>query len=148
MPSHRSPSRRRRSLRAAAFTTVVIGGVLLPSTSAFADDRPSAAPSEPGAVPSASASDTPRDSGSATPRPVPDRTSGEVAAPRGGVAAGERADGTPRPVPDRKAGEVAAPRGGVAAGERPVGQEGGNPATAVAGAAAGAVLLAGAGTVV
>ncbi|MFG2771104.1 hypothetical protein [Streptomyces sp. NPDC048350] len=147
MPSHRSPSRRRRSLRAAAFTTAVIGGVILPATSAFADDSPSVAPSAPSAAPSVSAPDTTPESGATTPRPVPDRTPSEVAAPRGGVAAGERADGRPRPVAERTPSPVAAPRGGVAAGERPAGRTGEDVTTAVAGSAAGAALLAGAGIV-
>ncbi|MFB7371919.1 hypothetical protein ACFC0D_18950 [Streptomyces sp. NPDC056222] len=165
MPSHRRPSRRSRTLRTAAFTTAVIGGVLLPSTSAFASDGPSAAPADSTVRPTAAADTTP-DSRSATPqpapaptspekgrdtvdtepRPAPDRTPGEVTAPRGGVAAGERADGGPRPVADRTPGEVTAPRGGVAAGERPADRSGENT-TAIAGSVAGAAILAGAGTV-
>ncbi|MFD5102829.1 hypothetical protein ACFWJN_28195, partial [Streptomyces albidochromogenes] len=58
----------------------------------------------------------------------------------------ETATPTPCPVPDRTTGEVAAPRGGVAAGERPAGQSG-DDTTVVAGSVAGAVILAGAGTV-
>ncbi|MEU6945262.1 sortase-dependent protein [Streptomyces sp. NPDC046316] len=119
MPSHCSPSRRRRSLRAAVFTTAVIGGVILPATSAFADESPSVAPSAPSAAPSVSAPDTTPESGATTPRPVPERTPSEVAAPRGGVAAGER----------------------------PAGRTGEDVTTAVAGSAAGAALLAGAGIV-
>ncbi|MFD9034087.1 hypothetical protein ACFVZW_23525 [Streptomyces sp. NPDC059567] len=165
MPSHRRPSRRSRSLRTAAFTTAVIGGVLLPSTSAFASDGPSAAPSDSTVRPTAAADTTPdsrsdnpkpapaptssekgRGTVDSQPRPVPDRTPGEVTAPRGGVAAGERAAAKPSPVADRTPSEVAAPRGGVAAGERPAGQSG-DSTTAIAGSVAGAVILAGAGTV-
>ncbi|WP_329114235.1 sortase-dependent protein [Streptomyces sp. NBC_01353] len=137
MPSHRRPSRRSLTLRTAAFTTAVIGGVLLPSTSAFASDGPSAAPSDSTVRPTAAADATP-DSRSDKPQATPAPTSPEKERDTG--------DTEPRPVPDRTSGEVAAPRGGVAAGERPADRSGDNT-TAIAGSVAGAAILAGAGSV-
>lgn len=108
----------RPTLRTAVLTATALGAVLLPSTAAVADSGASPVPTV--------------DSGADTPTPAPDSRRAEPA---------ERAESPDaEPVPR---GTV--PRGGVDAGERPAESTG---ATALYGSAAGAVLLAGAGTLV
>lgn len=122
----------RPSLRSALLAALAAGAVLVPATSAFADSAP-AKPSSASAEPSAAA----RPAASAEPA----QSARPSAVPRGGVAAGDRPSAAPSAVP------ATAPRGGVAAGERPAG--GSNDGTAaLVGTALGAVLVAGAGTVV
>lgn len=121
----------RPSLRNALLAALAAGAVLVPATSAFADSAP-AKPSSASAEPSAA-----RPAASAEPA----QSARPSAVPRGGVAAGDRPSAAPSAVP------ATAPRGGVAAGERPAG--GSNDGTAaLVGTALGAVLVAGAGTVV
>ncbi|AVZ73291.1 hypothetical protein SLUN_14995 [Streptomyces lunaelactis] len=118
----------RLSLRALALATVAAAAVIVPSAAAFADTTP---------PPSARPTEDPAPSkGSDTVTAPQDR--GPSAAPRGGVAAGDK----PAPV------RGSAPRGGVSAGERPAGSETGSSTTALAGSATALALLAGAGTIV
>ncbi|MEE1845829.1 hypothetical protein ABZ776_21645 [Streptomyces sp. NPDC007076] len=119
-----------RLLRTAVLAAVAAGAVLVPSAAAFAD----ASPSTPSVERSAAAGTN----GGAGATPEAAQPS---AVPRGGVAAGDS------PAPAVKRPGSAAPRGGVAAGERPAGTSG-DSTTMIAGSAAGALLLAGAGTVV
>ncbi|MFG3530312.1 hypothetical protein ACGF8B_26755 [Streptomyces sp. NPDC047917] len=128
----------RLSLRTAVLAAVAAGAVLVPSAAAFADATPS--PSAPSVKRSAAA----RAEGGATAEPK--RGAQPSAAPRGGVAAGD----SPAPAkaePTVKRPGAAAPRGGVAAGERPTGTSG-DQTTVLAGSAAAALLVAGAGTIV
>ncbi|MFE6037337.1 LPXTG cell wall anchor domain-containing protein [Streptomyces sp. NPDC056452] len=79
----------------------------------------------------------------ATPKPVPtaaERTATPSPAP-------EAAEPSAAPAPAEKSRSRVTPRGGVAAGERAATETGGG-STALYGSAAGAVLLAGAGTFV
>ncbi|MFF9350515.1 hypothetical protein [Streptomyces sp. NPDC014734] len=126
----------RSSLRTAVLAAVAAGAVLIPSAAALADTP---APSAPSLERSAAA----EEAASA----VPARGSAPSVAPRGGVAAGE----DPTPVPAERAAAAkraaAAPRGGVAAGERPAATSGDSTAV-LAGSAAAALLVAGAGTLV
>lgn len=125
----------RLSLRTAVLAAVAVGAVLAPAGAAFASDSPKPVPTKPNdatktsAPPSAMPSDAPRGGVAAGNRPAPSRLS-------------------PTPVPAQMAGATphSVPRGGVAAGERPAGNSG--DTTALAGSAAAAVLLAGAGTFV
>ncbi|WP_328320903.1 hypothetical protein [Streptomyces sp. NBC_00388] len=133
----------RLSLRTAVLAAVAVGTVLVPSTAAFASDspKPAAAKTEPSAAPA--------DRSEAAARANAPRAVRPGTAPRGGVAAGDKPAPKARvatPVPKDRAAAAPAPRGGVAAGERPTGNSGTTPA--LIGSAAGAVLLAGAGTVV
>ncbi|MEU0685660.1 hypothetical protein [Streptomyces uncialis] len=161
----------RSILRRATLLTAAIGGVLAPAGAAVASDgapdrsiivSDSESPAKVEVV--QRDREVPGDKVTATqpPRSVPASESGpRVAdgkpadkkislAPRGGVAAGE-ATATPAPAPRVADGKPAekrislAPRGGVAAGERVAAEGGGS--TAVAGSAAGLVMLAGAGTI-
>ncbi|MFJ4768136.1 hypothetical protein ACIP88_03310 [Streptomyces uncialis] len=167
----------RSILRRATLLTAAIGGVLAPAGAAVASDSApdrsivvsdsDSGPSSPKvevverdkATAGEKTTVTPRGgvaAGKATPSPVPSpaverqapsKDGPAVATPRGGVAAGG-GDAPVRPEarPAVKEGApVVTPRGGVAAGER-VAAEGGG-ATAVAGSAAGLVMLAGAGTI-
>ncbi|MFE0106881.1 hypothetical protein [Streptomyces sp. NPDC059009] len=167
--SHRRPSASRQSLRTAVLTSAVLGGVLVPSAAAFADDA-TPKPKAPGTA----ASETPR------PKAPADSKVPSESKPRGGVAAGELPATKPTPAPKteapseapkpdapsdaakkKEAAALAAkkraaadqqgmekkPRGGVAAGERPA-SSGTDTSTVLAGSAAGAALLAGAGTFV
>ncbi|GAA2924483.1 MULTISPECIES: LPXTG cell wall anchor domain-containing protein [Streptomycetaceae] len=111
----------RSTLRAAVLTAVAAGAVLLPSAAAFADDAP---------------------------RPKPSATPTPSAVPTEAPQPGEAAEPTrvPTAVPADAVPPGTLPRGGVAAGERAAGETGGS--TALYGSAAGAVLLAGAGTLV
>jgi hypothetical protein len=125
----------RLSLRALALATAVAGALIVPSTAAFADTTPSPRATERTPAPS---------KGGDTVTAPRDR--GPSAAPRGGVAAGDRR--TPAPASDQVSKRrSAAPRGGVNAGEQPAGNESGTTA-ALAGSAAALALVAGAGTVV
>ncbi|WP_031085484.1 hypothetical protein [Streptomyces sp. NRRL WC-3549] len=108
----------RPTLRTAVLAATALGAVLLPSAAAVADSTPA---SEPTVV---------SDATTATPTPAPQR--------------GEATE-APSPVPAESVPAGTVPRGGVDAGERPAGDSGG---TALYGSAAGAVLLAGAGTYV
>ncbi|GGT38697.1 hypothetical protein GCM10010207_43630 [Streptomyces atratus] len=127
----------RLSLRTALLAAVAAGAVLVPSTAAFADSTPAPKPSVERSAAAAPAGTT-----------APTRGSEPTVVPRGGVAAGDSP--APAKVERPAAGKRsagAAPRGGVAAGERPAGTSG-DSTTALAGSAAAAVLVAGAGTVV
>ncbi|MEV8456030.1 hypothetical protein AB0467_15505 [Streptomyces sp. NPDC052095] len=134
-----------RLLRTAVLAAVAAGAVLAPSAAAFADTTPKpATPSvEPSAVPSKERARA------AAAEAAAGQSASPSVMPRGGVAAGE----SPTPVPARTATaeptvrDGAAPRGGVDAGERPAGTSG-DSTPALAGSAAGALLLAGAGTFV
>ncbi|MFJ7330491.1 MULTISPECIES: hypothetical protein [Streptomyces] len=132
----------RLTLRTAVLAAVAAGAVLVPSTAAFADATPKpSAPADsaqevsPERAKAAEAAKAAKAAEAARPS----------AAPRGGVAAGDR----PAPAAPREAASApaVAPRGGVAAGERPAGT-GDNSTTALAGSVAGFALLAGAGTFV
>lgn len=115
--------RHRSTLRTAVLAAVAAGAVLVPSTAAFADGP---APVVSPAAPSA---------GKGTPEePVLVRDSS--------TPIGEIESGVSSPAP-----RGAAPRGGVAAGERPVAASGDGTAV-LAGSAAAALLVAGAGTLV
>ncbi|MGW4227818.1 hypothetical protein ACWEF9_00775 [Streptomyces sp. NPDC004980] len=115
----------RASLRAAVLTAVVAAGaVLLPSAAAFADDSVRPKPTPEVSTPA-----------TAEPSPVPTEA---------GTGADARPTSAPVPAESVPAGTL--PRGGVAAGERAAEESG--SATALYGSAAGAVLLAGAGTFV
>ncbi|MEV6075639.1 hypothetical protein AB0L80_11115 [Streptomyces sp. NPDC052069] len=136
----------RLTLRTVVLAAVAAGAVLAPSAAAFADSTPKPATPRVEKTPSPVAEQPtarPADSG-AGDRPAP------AVKPRGGVAAGDRPAPAVKTRGDAGAGESAAPavkpRGGVAAGERPAG--GGDSTTALVGSAAGAMLLAGAGTIV
>lgn len=132
-----SPMTHRPTLRTVAVAALVAGAAFLPSAPAFAADR-TPAPSAEGTTPVPAPT-----RGDDAPRPSQDR--GPSAAPRGGVAAGDKP--APAPAERRDAAPApAAPRGGVDAGERPA--AGATTGTALAGSAAGIALLAGAGTLV
>ncbi|WP_267246002.1 hypothetical protein [Streptomyces sp. PR69] len=110
----------RLTLRAAVLTASVAGAVLFPSAAAFADGIPTPAPKEDASV-------QPKDD---TARPVPAENDREA------KARAEKAQADKEAMP--------APRGGVAAGERA--DEGTtNTAAVLAGSAAGAALLGGVG---
>ncbi|MFH8884094.1 hypothetical protein [Streptomyces californicus] len=128
----------RRTLRGAVLAAVAAGAVLVPSAAAFADSSPKPVASAPAAsAPSPERSEAT----SAAPKEAAPAT-----APRGGVAAGEAPTPAPKAAEPEVAAPATAPRGGVAAGERPAAEP---ASTAVlAGSAVGAVLLAGAGTIV
>ncbi|MFF2012063.1 hypothetical protein ACFVWY_23675 [Streptomyces sp. NPDC058195] len=127
-----------RLLRTTVLAAVAAGAVLIPSAAAFADTTPK--PAAPSVQRSAAAADRAKASAGTTS----EVTGRPAVVPRGGVAAGE----SPTPVPARTAaGAGTTPRGGVNAGERPAGASG-DHTTALAGPAAGALLLAGAGTFV
>ncbi|OKJ45122.1 MULTISPECIES: hypothetical protein [unclassified Streptomyces] len=115
--------RHRSTLRTAVLAAVAAGAVLVPSAAAFADSSaPVASPSASTTGKGTSESPVLIKDGS---KPVPRINLGESSpAPRGAV-----------------------PRGGVAAGERPVAASGDNT-TVLAGSAAAALLVAGAGTFV
>ncbi|MFJ6569639.1 LPXTG cell wall anchor domain-containing protein [Streptomyces sp. NPDC091292] len=118
----------RPSLRTIALLSATVGGVLVPSTAAFATDSPSPTVTErPEATPSNAPTDAKQSK--ATPSKAP------TASPS------VPTDRSAAPAP-----AVTAPRGGVAAGERPA--DTGSATGALAGTAAGAALLAGAGTFV
>ncbi|MGW9245864.1 hypothetical protein [Streptomyces badius] len=127
----------RTTLRAAVLAAVAAGAVLVPSAAAFADASPRpSAPAEVTLSPerSKAAAETPKEAAPAV-------------TPRGGVAAGDRPAPAPKKAAPAEPAPAVTPRGGVAAGERPVGS-GDNSTALLAGSAAGAALLAGAGTLV
>ncbi|MFC8657112.1 hypothetical protein ACFUCT_18275 [Streptomyces parvus] len=127
----------RTTLRAAVLAAVAAGAVLVPSAAAFADASPKpSAPVEATPAPerSEAAAEAPKDAAPAV-------------TPRGGVAAGDRPAPVPKEAAPVEAAPAVTPRGGVAAGERPV-SSGDNSTALLAGSAAGAALLAGAGTFV
>ncbi|MFD4022618.1 hypothetical protein ACFWRV_03745 [Streptomyces sp. NPDC058576] len=127
----------RRTLRAAVLAAVAAGAVLVPSAAAFADASPK--PSE--AAPAAPSPERSEAAGEAPKAAAP------VVTPRGGVAAGDRPAPAAKETAPEEAAPAVTPRGGVAAGERPAGS-GDNSTAVLAGSAAGAALLAGAGTLV
>ena len=122
----------RLTLRTAVLAAVAAGAVLVPSAAAFADASPR--PSAPAPAVESTLSPEPTKAAAEAAQPT--------VTPRGGVAAGDRpATATPEERPSVR------PRGGVAAGERP-GSTSGDDTTALVGSAAGALLLAVAGTFV
>ncbi|GGS44680.1 hypothetical protein F2B00_09035 [Streptomyces parvus] len=121
----------RTTLRAAVLAAVAAGAVLVPSAAASADASPK---------PSAPVEATPAPERSEAAAEAPENAAPAVT-PRVNVA-GDR----PAPAP-KAAAPAVTPRGGVAAGERPAGS-GDNSTALLAGSAAGAALLAGAGTFV
>ncbi|MGQ4729233.1 hypothetical protein ACUN3E_16405 [Streptomyces sp. Ju416(a)] len=126
----------RTTLRAAVLAAVAAGAVLVPSA-AFADASPK---------PSAPARATPAPERSEAAAEAP-KDAAPAVTPRGGVAAGDRPAPAPKEAAPAEAEPAVTPRGGVAAGERPAGS-GDNSTALLAGSAAGAALLAGAGTFV
>ncbi|CAM5661398.1 hypothetical protein [Streptomyces badius] len=127
----------RTTLRAAVLAAVAAGAVLVPSAAAFADASPR--PSAPAEV-----TLSPERSKAAAEAP---KEAAPAVTPRGGVAAGDRPAPAPKEAAPAEPAPAVTPRGGVAAGERPVGS-GDNSTALLAGSAAGAALLAGAGTLV
>ncbi|MFI9628537.1 sortase-dependent protein [Streptomyces sp. NPDC052042] len=114
--------RQRSILRTAVLAAVAAGAVLAPSAAAFADTP----------APTASPADRAEQGTPENPVLIKDASK-----PIGDIKLGESST-APRGV---------APRGGVAAGERPVAASDGNTAV-LAGSAAAALLVAGAGTLV
>ncbi|MFF3358682.1 hypothetical protein ACFYWN_40120 [Streptomyces sp. NPDC002917] len=129
--------RPRMSLRTAVLTAVAAGAVLVPSATAVASVASDAKPK-----PSVAATERTPAPARGTDASKPTRGEAPSAAPRGGVAAGDRPSAVPARPSKRDSAE---PRGGVAAGERPLGTTSDNT-TALAGSAAAAFVLAGAGT--
>ncbi|MCQ1582170.1 hypothetical protein [Streptomyces parvus] len=127
----------RTTLRAAVLAAVAAGAVLVPSAAAFADAS---------SKPSAPVEATPAPERSEAAAEAPEDAAPAVT-PRGGVAAGDRPAPAPKRAVPSEAAPAVTPRGGVAAGERPAGS-GDNSTALLAGSAAGAALLAGAGTFV
>lgn len=125
------------SWRTAVLTAVAAGAVLVPSATAVASVASDAKPK-----PSVAATERTPAPARGTDASKPARGEVPSAAPRGGVAAGDRPSAVPARPSKRDSAE---PRGGVAAGERPMGTTSDNT-TALAGSAAGAFVLAGAGT--
>ncbi|MFJ2215215.1 sortase-dependent protein [Streptomyces sp. NPDC101062] len=111
-------------LRLAVLTAVAAGAMLVPATAAVASDQAQAS------VPHAAASEKPGDK-SAGAKMKEDAVQKAAAARKAEAA--------------KKAGADTVPRGAVAAGEAQAGSSGVAP---LAGTAAGALLLAGAGTFV
>ncbi|MBT2401883.1 hypothetical protein [Streptomyces sp. ISL-100] len=125
----------RATLRTALFAAVAAAAVLVPSTAAFASD--------------ATPTPTPKPEAPGVERPAPSAvpTVADEPMPRGGVAAGDKPSAVPEPASESASEPpTVVPRGGVAAGERTAGN--GSDTTSMYGTAIGAVLLAGAGTVV
>ncbi|MFI7892665.1 hypothetical protein ACIFUY_15575 [Streptomyces sp. CACIS-1.16CA] len=126
----------RTTLRAAVLAAVAAGAVLVPSAAASADASPK---------PSAPVEATPAPERSEAAAEAPEDAAPAVT-PRVNVA-GDRPAPAPKEAAPVEAEPAVTPRGGVAAGERPAGS-GDNSTALLAGSAAGAALLAGAGTFV
>ncbi|MEV7425643.1 MULTISPECIES: hypothetical protein [unclassified Streptomyces] len=126
---------RHLGLRAAVLSAVAAGALLVPTSAAFASSDPTPVPADQ-APSTAPAGKRAEDAAAA------DKKAEDAAAAKAGISREEY-----KKMQDLKTGRAAqpAPRGGVAAGEAPAADSG---FAALAGTAAGGLLLAGAGTFV